>query len=156
MKTNIIFLLLCCLVNIKCTSQNNSTDKINNSKFNKRFGQIEKIQLTERTRGTDRIFTFEPASLTIYLNGTNTREALSTARWEDIIKQTSLVDLSKISTYTAPTTGRYSDSALSSTIIITSAGKTYKSSSFDAGIPPKELEGLYQLLRGKPQIIKKK
>ena len=131
MKINIIFLLICCLANIKCISQNNSTDTINNSKINKRFGQIEKIELTERTRGTDRVFTFESASLNISLNGTNTLKELSKANWEDIIKQASLIDLSKISTYTAPTTGRYSDGALSSSIIITSAGKTYESSSFD-------------------------
>ncbi len=156
MKINVIFLLICCLANIKCISQNNSTDTVNNSKINQRFGQIEKIELTERTRGTDRVFTFESASLNISLNGTTTLKELSKANWDEIIKQASLIDLSKISTYTAPTTGRYSDSALSSTIIITSAGKTYESASFDEGIPPKELEGLYLLLKGKSKIIKKR
>ncbi|WP_294323684.1 hypothetical protein [uncultured Chryseobacterium sp.] len=156
MKINVIFLLICCLANIKCISQNSSTDTVNNSKINQRFGQIEKIELTERTRGTDRVFTFESASLNISLNGTTTLKELSKANWDEIIKQASLIDLSKISTYTAPTTGRYSDSALSSTIIITSAGKTYESASFDEEIPPKELEGLYLLLKGKSKIIKKR
>lgn len=156
MKINVIFLLICCLANIKCISQNSSTDTVNNSKINQRFGQIEKIELTERTRGTDQVFTFESASLNISLNGTTTLKELSKANWDEIIKQASLIDLSKISTYTAPTTGRYSDSALSSTIIITSAGKTYESASFDEEIPPKELEGLYLLLKGKSKIIKKR
>lgn len=149
MKINIIFLLIYCLANIKCISQNNPTDTINNSKINKRFGQIEKIQLLEQTRGTNRIFTFQPNSLHISLNGTDTQKELSTSDWENIVNQAVLIDLPKISTYISPTTGRYSDSALSSTIIITAAGKTYESASFDAGIPPKKLEGLYVLLRNK-------
>jgi len=153
MKTSTIFLLLYCLLNVKCNSQNNYSGLTGQIKSHKNKSGIQKIELTERTRGTNRIFTFEPASLNIYLNGTATQRALSPADWENVTKQAALINVSKISTYTAPTTGRYSDSALASTIIITAAGKTYESSSFDAEIPPKELEGLYQLLKGKSQIL---
>jgi len=153
MKTSTIFLLLYCLLNVKCNSQNNSSGLTGQIKSHKNKSGIQKIELTERTRGTNRIFTFEPASLNISLNGTATQRALSPADWENVTKQAALINVSKISTYTAPTTGRYSDSALASTIIITAAGKTYESSSFDAEIPPKELEGLYQLLKGKSQIL---
>lgn len=153
MKLQIILLILLSLININCTSQKKTEIKNKNSIL-KQIQQIEKIQLLEQTRGTNRIFTFQPNSLHISLNGTDTQQELSTADWENIVKQAILVDLSKISTYTSPTTGRYSDSALSSTVIITAAGKTYESSSFDAGIPPKELEGLYVLLRNKLGAVK--
>jgi hypothetical protein len=87
-------------------------------------------------------------------NGQETKEKLLPAEWEKIIKVATLIDLSKISSFQAPTTGRFSDKALASTIIITSNGKTYESGSFDAGIPPKELEELYLLLKGKIQKFK--
>lgn len=153
MKLLTTVLIILSLIN--CTSQKKLEYK-NNDLTLKQTKTIEKIELREQTRGTNRIFTFEPLSSSISLNGNVNKTELSPAAWKSIADQASLIDLSKISMFEAPTTGRYSDSALSSTIIITSAGKTYESSSFDAGIPPKELEGLYQLLKGKSQIIKKK
>jgi hypothetical protein len=156
MKTTTIFLLISCILNIKCISQNDRSGLTNHMQLGKYNTVIERVELTEQTRGTNRIFTFEPLSSSISLNGNINKTELPPANWKNITEQASAIDLSKISTYVAPTTGRYSDSVLSSTIIITSGGKAYESSSFDAGIPPKELEGLYQLLRGKSQIIKKK
>lgn len=155
MKINTQLLILFSLIIINCNSQQKTGIHINSSTNNQKLQKIDKIQLQEQTRGTNRIFTFQPTSLQISLNGTDTQQELSTSDWENIVKQAALIDLSKISTYISPTTGRYSDSALSSTVIITAAGKTYESASFDAGIPPKELEGLYILLRNKLGTVKR-
>jgi len=116
--------------------------------------KIEKIEIAEQTRGINRTIVYTSTSKTISNNGEQTSEKLPSAEWEKIVKQASIIDLSKISSFEAPTTGRFSDKALASTIIITSDGKTYESGSFDAGIPPKELEELYLLLKGKIQKFK--
>lgn len=155
MTINIQLLILFSLININCISQQKRDIHRNISTVNQKIQKIEKIELREQTRGTNRIITFEPTFFNIFLNGNDTKTELSTADWENISNQAGLIDLSKISSYQSPTTGRFSDRALSSTIIITSAGKIYESSSFDAGIPPKELEGLYQLLKSKSGIIKR-
>lgn len=155
MKVNLLLLILFFFTNIKCISQQKTEINKNISNINPEKQKIEKVELQEQTRGTNRIITFEPTFFNIFFNGNTTKTELSTIDWENITKQASLIDLSKISSYESPTTGRFSDRALSCTIIITSEGKTYKSSTFDAGIPPKELEGLYQLLKSKSGIIKR-
>lgn len=147
MKTYTIFLLLCCLINIKCISQNNSVESKNDTITNNENNQIEKIELREFTRGTNRVFIYKKDSLITNLNGVNSQSEISKSYWENIIREINLLNLSKIFTYESPTTKRFSDGALSSIITITSGDTTYDSSSFDAGIPPKELEGLYQLLK---------
>ncbi|WP_142719819.1 hypothetical protein [Chryseobacterium rhizoplanae] len=72
---------------------------------------------------------------------------MSLSEWENISRQAEALNLSKISDLQSPTTGRYTDRALAATIIITSNGVTYTSATFDAGIPPKELEALYNTLQ---------
>lgn len=155
MKANTLLLISLSLVNITCISQQ-KTEKIeNNSSTYQKTTEIDKIELKEQTRGTNRSITFDAGSIITSLNENISKSEISSSEWENIVKQASLIDLSKIASYESPTTGRFSDSALASTIIITSNGKNYQSASFDAGIPPKELEGLYRLLKSKSGITKR-
>ncbi len=149
MKTIILLFLI--ISTTACTMQNNA--QINNIGENKSTVKLEKIELKEQTRGTNRIITFNSKTLMTSLNGNLTQSKIALPEWENVEKQINLVDLSKISSFAAPSTGHYSDQALASTIIITSNGNTYQSSSFDFGNPPKELESLYKALR---QIIQSK
>jgi hypothetical protein len=130
-----------------CSSQKNKENDQNKSVTANQSYDIEKIELTEQTRGTDRKITFIPKSITVLLNGNSKVSDLSDSNWKSIAKEASLIDLNKLASYQSSTTGRFSDRALSSTITITYKGKTFRSSGFDAGIPPKELEALYQLLK---------
>lgn len=130
--------------NVSCNSQKSTENK---SVVLNQKNAIEKIELTEQTRGTNKTTTFTPTSIIVLLNGNSKTSDLSDSRWKDIIKQATIIDLDKLPSYQSTTTGRFSDKALSSTIIITYKGKTFQSSGFDAGIPPKELEALYQLLK---------
>ncbi|KQT30885.1 hypothetical protein ASG22_19515 [Chryseobacterium sp. Leaf405] len=154
-KQIITSLIILVSLNLSCTPQQKTEKPENNLNNFQKKHKIDKIELKEQTRGTNRIITFNPGSISTSLNENITKSELLSSDWENIVKQVNLIDLSKISTYKAPTTGRYSDRALASTIIITSDGKTYQSSSFDAGIPPKELEGLYNLLQSKTGGMKK-
>lgn len=155
MKIHLILLISLGLANITCTSQQKTEKNENNLTNFQKTQKIDKIELKEQTRGTNRIITFDSGSIITSLNENITKSELSSADWENIVKQANLIDLSKISTYESPTTGRFSDRALASTIIITSNGSTYQSSTFDAGIPPKELEGLYNVLQSKTGGMKK-
>jgi len=139
----LIPLLLC---NINCTSQQkNIPDQSIQDSLQKK-NKIEKIEVTEQTRGTNRIMTFTPGSKSISVNGNVSNSKLSDEDWESIINQVQFIDLDKIASLKAPSEGRFTDRALSSAVSITVNGKVYESSTFDSGVPPKELENLYQLL----------
>jgi len=146
MKSSILLIISFISININCTSQQKRNIYENKSIITQKSEKIEKIEVTEKTRGTNRTISFTPTSKIVSVNGSNTTTALSSIEWQNILKQITTIDLSKISLLESPTTHRYSDRALSSKIFITSNGKTYQSSDFDAGIPPKELENLYNIL----------
>ncbi|MGU3377576.1 hypothetical protein [Chryseobacterium sp. M5A1_1a] len=103
--------------------------------------------MSERTRGINQNSIFTSKFIKTTSNEDSTQIAMPPSEWENISKQAEVLDLSKISSLQSPTTGRYSDQALSATIIITSNGITYTSASFDAGLPPKELEALYNTIQ---------
>ncbi|OVE56958.1 hypothetical protein B0E34_11595 [Chryseobacterium mucoviscidosis] len=144
-------MVLFSLINCKCISQKKENNK--NRVTSKNITKIEKIELREQTRGTNRLITFTKDVVTTYLNGNTSTSQITTTDWENISKQVNLLDLTKISTYESSTTRRFSDGALASSITVTANGNTYNSAGFDAGIPPKELEGLYILLKGKSKSV---
>lgn len=146
MKSYILLIISCISINTRCTSQQKATISENKSIITQKNDKIEKIEITEKTRGTNRIISFTPTSKIVSVNGNITTTLLPSIEWQNILKQITPIDLLKISLLESPTTHRYSDRALSSKIFITSNGKTYQSSDFDAGIPPKELETLYNVL----------
>ncbi|WP_426482428.1 hypothetical protein [Chryseobacterium sp. R2ACT005] len=110
--------------------------------------RIEQIQLAERTRGFSKSIVFTPSLKTTNTNEDIVNAKVSTAEWKAVSKLAETLDLSKISDLKSPTTGRHSDRAMAASIIITSNGKEYTSSSFDSGHPPKELEALYNAING--------
>lgn len=143
----LLILFFFILFNTNSTSQQKKVIHKNNSTYTTQKSKIEKIELKEQTRGTNRIITFTPDSKIISLNGEITTMPLSSDEWQKITKSASSIELSKISSLSSPTTDRYSDRALASTITIFSQGKKYTSSTFDSGNPPKELEILYKKLQ---------
>ncbi|MGG5210093.1 hypothetical protein ACQWU4_14280 [Chryseobacterium sp. MIQD13] len=147
------------LCNVNCTSQQKGNSGESASNTAQKKSKIEKIEVTEQTRGTNRLITFTPGSKTTSLNGNVSVSALSTADWAAIVKQAEIINLDQIASFKSSSEGRFSDRALASSILITANGKVYESSSFDAGRPPKELEGLYMALfkdtKAKPALPKK-
>lgn len=131
------------LSSIHCQNQSKNVSIEKNVNVNAQQAKIEKIELTEQTRGFHTIITLTPKSKITSLNGEETNKPMSSSDWERISKQAASIDLSKISTLEAPTTGRHSDQAMIVNLIITSNGTTYTSASFDSGNPPKELKPLY-------------
>lgn len=135
-------------LNISCFHQNKTENNEKKSTKTTQQNKIEKIQLTETTRGINRNSILTPISKIAVYNGDSTKSAMLPSEWNNIARQAEALDLSKISDLQSPTTGRFSDQALSSTFIITSGGTSYTSATFDAGRPPKELEALYNAIVG--------
>ncbi|PWN63390.1 hypothetical protein [Chryseobacterium oncorhynchi] len=135
------------LLSTSCTSQQKAEINKDISISDVQKSKIEKIELQEQTRGTRKFITFTPNSKVVSLNGEVTTFPLSSGEWKKITEQANQVELSKISDLKSPTSARFSDGALSATVYITSDGKTYISSSFDSGVPPKELEKLYMVIK---------
>ncbi|MGE8553946.1 MAG: hypothetical protein ACN6OB_08410 [Chryseobacterium jejuense] len=144
MKTLITSLnIILVLSSIHCQNQSKNGNIEKNVNVNTQKTKIEKIELTEQTRGFHTIMTFTPKSKTSSFNGEEKQSPMASSDWERITQQAAAIDLSKISTLEAPTTGRHSDQAMIANLMITSNGTTYTSASFDSGNPPKELKSLY-------------
>lgn len=131
-----------------CVHKNNSENTITNINAAVQQQKIEQIQLAERTRGFSKSILFTPSSKTTNTNEEIANAKISSAEWKAVSRLAQTLDLSKISDLKSPTTGRHSDRAMAASIIITSNGKEYTSSSFDSGHPPKELEALYNAING--------
>lgn len=151
MKLKII-LIISAFTSICCISQQKPNISENKLII---IQKIEKFEITERTRGTNRIITFTPDSKIISTNGNITTTPLSSDEWKNITESAHSIELSKIASFSSPTTDRYSDKALASTMTIFTNGKEYTSSVFDAGKPPKELETLYKKLQYNIGVIKR-
>ncbi|KAA2223776.1 hypothetical protein [Chryseobacterium sediminis] len=131
-----------------CVHKNNSDNSTTNITNAVQQQKIEQIQLAERTRGFSKSIVFTPSLKTTNTNEEIVNAKISSAEWKAVSRLAETLDLSKISDLKSPTTGRHSDRAMAASIIITSNGKEYTSSSFDSGHPPKELEALYNAING--------
>lgn len=139
MKYFTIFLLITSTIILSCKSKTMFTDKSST--------EIEKISLSERTRGTNRVFIFTNGKLETSLNGSSTIKEITQEDWLKISESIEKINLEEISKLESPSTKRYSDAAFASSIGITKNGTEYKSSEFDAGNPPTELKNLYNEIR---------
>lgn len=133
------------LIILSCTAQNS---------IEKSTSQINKISLTELTRGTNRIYTIENGKVENSTNGNITSQKLSESEWLKISRIIEKIDTENISKLVAPSTKRYSDAALASTVIIYKNGKEYQSSGFDSGNPPAELKDLYTEIQRVIETVK--
>lgn len=120
-----------------------SSCKTNIASNEKAIFKIEKISLSERTRGTIRDFTLSNGKLESSINGNINSQELPQNDWSKIVEYTEEINAEDISKLESPSTKRYSDAALASHITITKNGSDYQSSTFDSGNPPLELKNLY-------------
>lgn len=156
MKIYAFLITFSVLLNMSCHSQKLSHKDENLSAVQVKKYDIDKIKLREQSRGISRSFVFSAYDVSATVNGETIKSEISAENWKNITEQAKRINLSEISSYSSSTTGRFSDKALSSTIVITSGKQVFESSSFDEKIPPKELEGLYQLLKNKTGKINPK
>lgn len=120
-----------------------SSCKTNTNSNKNSIIQIEKVSLSEQTRGTIRIFTLYSGKLESSINGNSDSKEIPLSDWSKISENAENINLEKISKLESPSTKRYSDAALSTKITIYKNGTEYQSSDFDSGNPPAELKNLY-------------
>lgn len=135
------------LVSISCMPKKQISNSENVSTQKNDQIDIEKIELSEQTRGTRRLISINPEAVNIDLNGNKSTSKITTNDWQQIVEKVKQIDLEKLSTYPSHTTGRFSDAALASGISITAKGKVYRSVEFDSDQPPVELKSLYELIK---------
>ncbi|MXS71713.1 hypothetical protein GSF70_10835 [Flavobacteriaceae bacterium W22] len=132
MKSILILVAFIALFCINCTNQLKQNQQM-----------IDNITLSERTRGTQRMYNISNENMEIAINGEKSAYKVSHAEWSKIAEAASSINLEEISAYKAPTTKRFSDAALASTIKVKNKNKEFESVSFDEGNPPAELTKLY-------------
>ncbi|SIS95041.1 hypothetical protein SAMN05421796_10763 [Chryseobacterium piscicola] len=138
-----ISLAIILLTLINCNTAKTSEMSMNKDKTEAGKLSVQRISLSERTRGTNRLFTITSDNVETNMNGTITSKSLSSGSWKMISDKIAQLNLNELQSYQSPTTKRYSDAALASQITIEKDGKTYGSSDFDSGNPPEELKDLY-------------
>jgi len=144
------------ILSLSCFNQSNvDNNKILSTSILKKE-KIEKVQLSEQTRGINEEVILTAISITVISNGDISESPISSTYWENVSREAEAIDLSQIKNLQSPTTDRYSDLALSATLTIISDGSEFTSASFDAGRPPKELKRLYEAIKGNSLKTKKK
>ncbi len=74
------------------------------------------------------------------------KKDISQSDWNRLNELVSQLDLSKFEKWESPTLERFHDAARATIITIESNGQSYTSQAFDEGMPPAEINDLYQYL----------
>jgi hypothetical protein len=104
------------------------------------------IEYTANTRGFYQkiILANHKLSVSNERNGTEkpTGTAIADADWKELVMAFQTIELNDLATLKAPTKKRFHDGAAIANLKIVHQEKTYQSTSFDHGTPPKEIEKL--------------
>ena len=116
--------------------------------------QVTAIQYQATSRGLYKMV--EANKNTINYQNSRTEKATSKpcseADWSNVLQKLNTVDVSKLDQIEAPTKAHQYDGAALATLTIIKDNKTYTSTTFDHGNPPKQLEGIVnQLLSFMPE-----
>lgn len=107
---------------------------------------IQKIKLTEYTRGFQKEIILSENNFEITRNSETKHKKVTDIQWKKIQKIVQNISLEKLSTYVPPSSKRASDGALHTVLEIQAKEKTFHSQTFDNDNPPKELKALVQAL----------
>ncbi|MWB95882.1 hypothetical protein GON26_16065 [Flavobacterium sp. GA093] len=132
------FLLLIMVIGTGCSSQK-KTDMANTT-----------IEYSAMSRGFHKKITVQNQS--VWVESERGQDAVESkidaGKWNQIVAEFEKVNLETISTLKAPTEKRFYDGAAIANLKIIQNQKTYETTSFDNGFPPKEIEKLVNLLTG--------
>jgi hypothetical protein len=137
------FLLLATIILVACNGQKNASTTSSSEKSNS-----ERLQLkyTANSRGFFQEIKIENHEVFISndRNAANDQNPIKIADndWQQITEMASSLDLEGLPDLKAPTEKRFYDGAAIGSLSVTKNEKTYNSSSFDNGYPPKQIEDL--------------
>ena len=106
------------------------------------------IEYSAQSRGYYKSIVVENKSVSVTKerNGETVKSDIDEVKWNKIVDAFSKVNLEGLSSLKAPTDKRTYDGAAIGNLKIVKDGKTYETSGFDNGFPPKEIEKLVNLL----------
>jgi hypothetical protein len=88
----------------------------------------------------------QTVSITTTRDGETTKNKIDAAKWNKIVSEFEKINLGSVPNLKAPTEKRFYDGAAIGNLKITQNQKTYETSGFDNGFPPREIEKLVTLL----------
>ena len=102
------------------------------------------IEYTANTRGFYQKITIQNEMVTISKDRSGQDKAVATKiaaeDWEELVDCFNKMELDSLSKLKAPTEKRFHDGAAIGHLKLTYKGKTYETSDFDHGFPPKEIQ----------------
>lgn len=105
--------------------------------------KVQQIIYEAFTRGSKKEILVSGNIVSVAINSSKNKEStISNKRQKKLLEIIDKIDLSNIHNLKAPSEKRLHDGALHTTIIIKTLTKTYTSTTFDDGNPPKELKEL--------------
>lgn len=107
---------------------------------------ILSIKYEAKTRGSSFLLTITNDKLNFSSIDRKNNKVLTKTQKSKLIQLVNEIDLSQMNLLEAPSEKRYTDGAMFATLSITKDNKTYKTSEFDHGNPPKVLSSLYAFL----------
>jgi hypothetical protein len=107
---------------------------------------ILSIKYEAKTRGSSFLLTITNDKLNFSSIDRKNNKVLTKTQKSKLIQLVNEIDLSQMNLLEAPSEKRYTDGAMFATLSITKDNKTYKTSEFDHGNPPKVLSSLYVYL----------
>lgn len=139
-------LLLATIVLVSCKGQKNATT--NSSE--KSISEILQLKYIANSRGFFQEIKIENQKVYIsnHRDAANDQNSIkiSDKGWQQLTDMVVCLDLDGLQDLKAPTEKRFYDGAAVASLSVTKNEKTYNSSSFDNGFPPKEIEYLVKII----------
>ena len=132
----------------KLDSQSTKTEAKYDHETSKKQKQDYTITYTAMSRGIFKEITIKNKTISIQ-KSRNSKPVIQECKddfWREIMTHIERTDLESLEKLEAPTGKRLYDAAAHATLLISVDSKTYRSSTFDHGFPPKDIEGICDIL----------
>ena len=97
------------------------------------------VELSYQTRGTQKTLHITADSIVVSINGEKQNFQTTPAQWKAITLELKKLNLKSIANLKRPTTKAFYDGAFAAQLKVITSLKTYESTGFDSGTPPKAL-----------------
>lgn len=114
--------------------------------FGSQDSEILSFEYEASTRGVLKKVMIRKDSTFVFDQENEIKTITKKADWVFLKQQLAQFDLKKLQVFEAPTEERFSDKALSAHVSIITTSRSYKSTEFDHGIPPEEIEPIVEVL----------
>ena len=132
----------------KLDKQSNKTEVTSDQETSKQQEQEYSIKYSAISRGIFKEITINNDTISVQ-KSRNEKPEIQPCKddlWREMLVNIERIDLESLEKLEAPTGKRLYDGAAHATLKITVDGKTYSTTSFDHGFPPKEIEGICDIL----------